>query len=138
MISTYDTYQEYMTPTIALNGVMSNSTQHGELGVFANTKPFSHPREEVGKTVVATLNALRNTRAPTCERQGGDAIWAKDNIGVSVGQAHLGLQNVFRLFDVRSADDAAISQQLQRRDLDAYLKLGRDEFADRRGDLACT
>lgn len=53
--------------TVSLNRIMSNSAQHGEPGLLAQSEPLSHPRKEVSKTVMPPLYTLGNPSATASE-----------------------------------------------------------------------
>lgn len=62
---------------------MSNTTEHGELGGFAQRKSLTHPREEMGQTVVTSPDPFRDAGAATCEGQSADAVGSEDDIRIS-------------------------------------------------------
>ena len=124
--------------TVALNRVMSNTTQHGEPRVFTDTEALSHPREEMSQAVVAALDALRNTRASARERQRSDAVRPKYHSRIRVSQVRLGFQYVFRPAIADAANDIAIGEQLQSRHFYSNLELRGNELANGRRNLPCT
>lgn len=73
---------ELLILTISLDRVVSNTTEHRELGEFAQRKSLAHPREEMGQTVVASLHAFWNARATTREGQGTDTIRSEYDVRI--------------------------------------------------------
>lgn len=62
---------------------MSNTAEHGELGGFAQRKSLTHPREEMGQTVMTSPNPFRDTGAATREGQSTDTIGSEDDVRIS-------------------------------------------------------
>lgn len=62
---------------------MSDTTEHGELGEFAQRKSLTHPRKEMGQTIVTSPDPFGDTGAASCEGQSTDTIRSEDDIRVS-------------------------------------------------------
>jgi hypothetical protein len=56
-----------VTRTISLDGVVGDTGQHGESRIGTETEPPCHPWEEVGQTVMSTLDTLGNTSTSRSE-----------------------------------------------------------------------
>ena len=78
-----------MERTVALNGIMRNSAQHCKLGILIQIKTLSHPWEEVRQAVVSSSDALGDACATASERQGTNAVWPKNDIGVCFSEGKL-------------------------------------------------
>lgn len=58
---------------------MSDTTQHGESRLLAQSKPLLHPGEEVRQTVMSSLDTLGDTGTARGEREGCRRIRSKHN-----------------------------------------------------------
>jgi hypothetical protein len=56
-----------VTHTISLDGVVGDTRQHGEPRFGTQTEPLCHPWEEMGQTVMSTLDTLGNTSTSRSE-----------------------------------------------------------------------
>lgn len=72
-------------PTVSLNWIMSNTTEHREPGMLPDLETASHPWEEVGQGIVSAFDTLGNTGTSARERQCAYAIRSDDNVGVHFG-----------------------------------------------------
>ncbi len=81
--------------TVTLDGVVCDTTQHGELRVFSAAETLPHPREEVGQAIMSSLDALGDTRTSTRERERSNAVGTERDVWVGIGEMQLGLQDIF-------------------------------------------
>lgn len=85
---------ENIVRTITLDGIVSNPTQHCELGGFAQQEAVAHPGEEMREAVMASPDALWDTGASTSEGKRTDAVRSQYDIGIRFSETHLRRQNI--------------------------------------------
>ena len=93
--------------TISLNGVVGDTTEHGEFRSLPNVKLVAHPWEEVSQAIVSTFDPLWYPSTPTGKRQGSNAIRAENNVWIRVFHGVLGEENI-RIAITRSSNNGAI------------------------------
>ena len=123
--------------TVTLNRIVCYSAEHREFRMFVKAEPFTHPEKEMCQTKVPALDAFRNARAPTRERECSNAIRSEGHIWVSISKVLLGFEDVIALWTKASAK-TTIRQNFQGRNFHSYLQIRRDEVAYGRANLACT
>lgn len=123
--------------TITLYRIVSNATEHGELGSRVQAEAFSHPREEVSKTEMTASHTLGDTSTSTGERQSSDTVWADGNVGVGIAQVQMGMEDILRSRS-KPASDGSIREHFQCWDFHANLEFRVQEFFDGRVDSACS
>ena len=82
----------YFGLTVSLDGIMSDTAEHGEPRLLTQAKPLPHPWEEMGQAVVPALHALRNASTTRSKAQSSRRVWAQYDIGLLSSELLIGLK----------------------------------------------